>query len=146
MDGTGIPGGKRMKAFTIERAERALPKVARLVRRAQRIRDKLAILMETNEATVEVSDDSGFHLFVTNEVRVNKEFHRLYYQFYKIVDDLNTLGVIVRDIDEGEVEFPFKLQGRYGFLCWQLGDERIQFWRERDSEEKKPLLNLDEFL
>jgi len=135
-----------MKTFTIERAQLILPQVGKLLRRAQRIRERIEYLMDVNEVLVEVSNDAGFHLFLTNEVRVNKEFHRLYYQFYKSIDDLSSLGAIVVDIDEGEVEFPFNLNGKRGFLCWHLGDEKIQFWREQDSDDKKPLLNLDEYL
>jgi len=84
-------------------------------------------------------------LFVTNSLKVNNEFHRLYYNFYKILDKLSDLGVFC-DIDEGIIEFPSKLNGRDVFLCWQLGDNRIRFLREIDADERKPLIDVADFV
>jgi len=137
-----------MTYFTIEQAETCLPKVERLVKKAQRLRDKLAWLMETNEVVLEVSSDRGFHYFVTEEVKVNKEFHRLYYQFYAVIEKLNELGIIVKDIDDGIVDFPFKLNGQDAFLCWQLGEDKIRFWHDAEGgfEGRKPVVDVDEFI
>lgn len=132
--------------FTIDEAENVLPTVERLVRKGQRLRDKIAWLLETNDVMLEVSNDDGFHYFMTEQVQVNKEFHKLYYQFYKVLEELNSFGVIVKDIDDGLIDFPFKFNGREAFLCWQLGESKIKYWHDPESgyENRQPIFDIDE--
>lgn len=135
-----------MMYFTIDEAENVLPTVERLVRKGQRLRDKIAWLLETNDVMLEVSNDDGFHYFMTEQVQVNKEFHKLYYQFYKVLEELNSFGVIVKDIDDGLIDFPFKFNGREAFLCWQLGESKIKYWHDPESgyENRQPIFDIDE--
>jgi len=135
-----------MRFFTIEEAENAIPLVEKLLKKAQRLRDKIAWLLETNEVVLEVSSDEGFHYFVTEQVKANKQFHRLYYQFYKVIESLNEVGVIVKDIDDGLVDFPFKVNGNDAFLCWQLGEEKIRFWHDPEAgyENRQLIVDVDE--
>lgn len=39
----------------------------------------------------------------------------------------------VKDLDRGLVDFPALLAGREVFLCWEQGEEDIEFWRELDG-------------
>jgi len=135
-----------LKTFSIEQAERLLPSVDKLVRKAQRLRDKVEWILESHEPVVEVNNETGFHLFVTEQVKVNREFHQLYYKLYGVLEKLAELGVIVTDIDEGLIDFPFKMNGREVLLCWQQGEDKLRFWREFDSalDERKPIVDMDE--
>ncbi len=144
MDGSGTAGG--MKNFTIEEAEKCLPLVRRLVMKAQRLRDKIAWLLETHDAVLEVSSEGGFHYFVTEQVRANREFHKLYYQFYRVIEQLNELGIVVKDIDDGLIDFPFLFNGEQAYLCWLLGEDKIKFWHDCESgfEGRKPIVDVDE--
>lgn len=136
-----------MKYFTIEEAEACLPSVQKLVKKARRLRGKITWILETNEAVAEINTEAGFHYFVTEFVDVNKKFHKLYYQFYKTIGELQKIGVILKDVDEGLVDFPFKINEKDAFLCWQLGEDRIRHWHEFDCfDERKPVVDVDEFL
>jgi hypothetical protein len=57
------------------------------------------------------------------------------------VEELHALGVILRDVEHGIVDFPHLRDGREVFLCWKLGEERISYWHELDSgfNARKPL-------
>ncbi len=134
--------------FTIEEAEKCLPKVEKLVLKAQRLRDKIAWLLETHDVVLEVSSDDGFHYFMTEQVKANKEFHRMYHQFYKALEDLTGLGVVVKDIDEGLIDFPFKFNSQDAFLCWHLGESKIRHWHDLESgfEGRKPIVDIDEMI
>ena len=134
------------KKFSIEEAEKLLPEVTKLMKKAQRIRDRLAWLMEANDVSVEVTSEEGFHFFLTEQVSVNKEFHKLYYHFYRAVEKLNEMGLIVKDIDEGLVDFPFELKGRELMLCWRLGEDKIKYWHthEEGFEGRQPIVDIDE--
>ncbi len=46
----------------------------------------------------------------------------------ELVRGLVQLGVQVKDLDRGLVDFPSRIDGRPALLCWQVGEERIAFW------------------
>jgi len=43
------------------------------------------------------------------------------------------LGVEVKDIAMGLVDFPALRDGRVVYLCWRLGEPRIEYWHELDA-------------
>ena len=137
-----------MRPFSIDEAELLIPDVERLLKKAQKIREKLAWLLEAHDGIAEVNDEFGFHFFLTENVRVNKDFHKLYYQFYRTLESMNELGVIVKDIEDGLVDFPFKVGKKEAFLCWQLGEEKIRYWHDCESgfEERQRIVDVDELL
>jgi len=45
-----------------------------------------------------------------------------------LLDHLESLGVVVRDLDEGLVDFPTVRDGEPAWLCWRLSDPELGFW------------------
>ena len=43
---------------------------------------------------------------------------------------LQERGVLVKDLNRGLLDFPHLREGREVYLCWELGEESIQFWHE----------------
>lgn len=39
----------------------------------------------------------------------------------------------VKDLERGLVDFPAILQGKEVFLCWEQGEEDVEFWHELDA-------------
>ena len=46
------------------------------------------------------------------------------------VDELQAIGVIVKDADSGLVDFPAERDGEPVLLCWQLGEPSVEFWHD----------------
>lgn len=47
--------------------------------------------------------------------------------------DLTTLaeeGILLRDPETGLVDFPSEREGRRVFMCWQLGEDRVEWFHE----------------
>lgn len=62
----------------------------------------------------------------------------------KIKEAINRIqetGCVVKDLDEGLVDFPSFIDGQEAYLCWKLGEERIGFWHGMDEgfAGRKPL-------
>jgi hypothetical protein len=38
------------------------------------------------------------------------------------------MGVLPKDLDVGLVDFPARIEGKEGYLCWKVGEDRIRFW------------------
>jgi hypothetical protein len=45
-----------------------------------------------------------------------------------LLDHLESLGVMVRDLDEGLVDFPGERDGERIWLCWRLADPDLGWW------------------
>jgi hypothetical protein len=43
------------------------------------------------------------------------------------------LGVLVKDVDQGLCDFPFRHKGRLVLLCWQHGEPDVAWWHDLDS-------------
>ncbi len=50
-----------------------------------------------------------------------------------LVEDVQALGCEVKGIDEGLIDFRSEMEGREVYLCWKLGEERIEWWHEIDT-------------
>ncbi|HLE88645.1 MAG TPA: DUF2203 domain-containing protein [Candidatus Limnocylindria bacterium] len=46
---------------------------------------------------------------------------------------LGELGVELRDIEMGLVDFPGERDGEAVWLCWRLADPRVAFWHRTDE-------------
>ena len=45
-----------------------------------------------------------------------------------LLEHLRSLGIVVRDLDEGLVDFPTVREGRKAWLCWKLSDGDLGYW------------------
>jgi hypothetical protein len=44
------------------------------------------------------------------------------------IGEIQAMGVLVKDLDSGLVDFPAKRDGEDVLLCWQLGEDEVAFW------------------
>jgi hypothetical protein len=57
------------------------------------------------------------------------------------IDELERLGVLVKDLDTGLIDFPARRGDEEVLLCWQLGEDEVAFWHgvEEGYAGRKPL-------
>ena len=54
-------------------------------------------------------------------------------RFTRGLAQIERWGVIVRDLDTGICDFPALREGREVYLCWRVGEARIEWWHESDA-------------
>ncbi len=66
-------------------------------------------------------------------------------QMQAAVGRLDEIGVTLRDIPSGLVDFPALVSGRQVWLCWRLGEERVEWWHEVTAgfDARRPLIELE---
>jgi hypothetical protein len=47
--------------------------------------------------------------------------------------ELQALGVVLRDLDRGLVDYPSIRDGDEIYLCWEEGESEIGFWHDTES-------------
>jgi hypothetical protein len=57
---------------------------------------------------------------------------------------IDSLGITLRDIESGLVDFPALASGRQIWLCWRLGEDEVGWWHELSTgfSERQPLIDL----
>jgi hypothetical protein len=55
--------------------------------------------------------------------------------------EIDAIGVQVKDLDQGLLDFPSVLDGRSILLCWKLGEKEIGYWHSPEDgfAGRKPL-------
>ena len=130
----------KKKYFTLNEAEELLPEITIKLNRLIRLSKAINILNK-----IEINYEDEFE-FITNEINSRKNSHKLYYQFYMLLEEILNYGVIVKDLNFGLVDFYSKYNDQEIFLCWQLGENKIKYWHEADSgyDARKPIELLKE--
>lgn len=128
-----------LKYFDMEDAQESLPKVDRLVRKMMRLNKAIGVL---NSIEIDTSDLS-FDQF-QNVTKMNTMYHKLSYDFYKTLEQLERIGCILKDVEEGLVDFYSQFEGRDIFLCWKVGEKRIRFWHEISTgfQNRQPIVEI----
>ena len=49
------------------------------------------------------------------------------------IQQIKDLGVLLKDAEKGLCDFPNLRQGRVVYLCWQLGEDRIEYWHDIET-------------
>src|SRR3954449_10195890 len=57
---------------------------------------------------------------------------------------IDALGITLRDIPTGLIDFPALASGRQIWLCWRLGEEEVDWWHEVNTgfSDRRPLIDL----
>ena len=117
-----------MRHFTPEEANATLPRVRPLVERmVEHRRAHVAALERQEELETRIRGNGG-GIPPAQLAEAAAEVERYAREVARAVDEIVELGVEVKDLDEGLVDFPALHEGETVLLCWRLGEEEIGFW------------------
>ena len=51
----------------------------------------------------------------------------------EFLGEIEQAGCVIKDLEEGLVDFPYLIEDRKVFLCWKLGEERVLYWHGTDE-------------
>src|SRR5271154_4806368 len=83
----------------------------------------------------------GMHVNVMEAVRRRTERDKAVQEAKDTLAEIDEIGVQVKDLEEGLLDFPCVMDGRTVLLCWKLGEKEIGYWHlpEDGFEGRKPL-------
>lgn len=117
-----------MKIFTVEEANALLPSVRKIVRKIQRAHENLSQFREEAKKASEAAEQGGGG--VTNGIAYAAALAELTVQ----IQELESLGVQLKDFERGLVDFPSLRDGRVVLLCWQMGEgDELEWWHDVDA-------------
>ena len=119
------------KIFTLQEAERLLP----------RMNDSFARIFYLNERIKTISKDMQELMDIWDEQILESDnpdnkfyFEKLknredtIHELQKSINEIQQTGCIIKDLNEGLVDFYCRRNGDLIFLCWKHGEEKIKYW------------------
>ncbi len=127
--------GIKKKHLTIMEAQASIPMVRQSLSKIFEINNAMIVLKQVNIKSSDPYED------IYREITTNKQFFELNYMLFKELETLLEMGVVVKDLNAGLVDFFSKHKGKEIFLCWRVGEDRISFWHEIGSiyNGRKPI-------
>jgi hypothetical protein len=119
--------------YSIDEANSALPDVERIL---AALRDQRAELIELRDLAVAATpdDDAEANEAAAEELRLLRlRMQGLIDQMQAGVARLVDLEITLRDISTGLIDFPALARGRPIWLCWRLGEDRVEHWHRVDE-------------
>ena len=112
--------------FTLAAARAALPKVKQLMQIVQASRQEILRLRPEVWPVLRKAAMNGGSR-EAGELLVH--FERL----EKGVKGILNMGIVVKDVDEGIIDFLGKRNDREIYLCWQYGEDDIHYWHDLNA-------------
>lgn len=118
--------------FTREEAEALLPQITVVLLKIQENR-KAIQQSEEELGVLRAHAHSNGNALHEQMMRVQKELARHLQTLQGLVNELNDFGCELKDPDTGLIDFLSLRNGREMYLCWRLGEERINFWHHLNA-------------
>ncbi|MCI0488684.1 MAG: DUF2203 domain-containing protein [Blastocatellia bacterium] len=117
---------EEVRIFTLSEARSLIPRLRKLLARIARERDALLDMrVELDFAREKAELNGGSPLGPT--------YLNHLIAFSEAVQQVELLGVHVKDFRTGLVDFPYEREGRVVYLCWKPDEDEIGWWHETDS-------------
>ncbi len=127
--------------FTPKEANAALAEVRPLVEQMVEHRRAQLTAQEREETLGARIAGNGSGIEPGEPAKATEEIQEAVMELASCVDRLNALGVQVKDVDVGLVDFPSLRDGEEVLLCWMLGEDEVAWWHRPEDgfAGRKPL-------
>jgi hypothetical protein len=130
--------------FDIDSANAALEEVGPLL---ATLADQRAELIRLRDRTLAAHASTGGgsgELDAEEAQRIRLRMQGIVDQMAAAVARIDGLGITLRDIERGLIDFPALTGGRQVWLCWQLGEDSVGFWHELETGfgSRRPLIEM----
>jgi hypothetical protein len=115
------------KYFTVEEANRLIPQMKVMIEQLRQGRHRLQKHRTTAEAVAQQAGGNG------GGSEAGAYLSDYSQTFARSLAQLQAMGIVLKDLERGLIDFPHQREGREVYLCWKYGEERIDYWHETDS-------------
>ncbi len=123
-----------MKTFSLDEAQSLLPILESLLRRAIEAKASAGLVeVEMQMLSQKIFLTGGMQVDVAGVARKRMAQRAALQQAQDAIQEIDSIGVQVKDLDKGLLDFPCQLGEQTVLLCWQLGEAKIDFWHTMEA-------------
>lgn len=130
------------KTFTLEQAEALLPVLKSLLKNAMNGKKLIEqIERELQDLRHRILLSGGLSVDVTRLSARRAERDKAMQEIKDALAEVHAIGVQVKDLDIGLLDFPCAVEDQIVLLCWKFGEEKIEYWHglEEGFKGRKPI-------
>ncbi len=117
-----------MKLFSVEEANQMLPTVRPLVEAIRRAHERVAAFQSEARRAAEGAEQGG------GGIAGGSAYIAALFALAARTQELDELGVQLKDYARGLIDFPAMRDGRVVLLCWQLGEgDQVEWWHDLEA-------------
>lgn len=122
------------KHFTLDEAQSLLPVLESLLKRAVEARRAAGeIEEELQELSRKIFLLGGMFLDPEQMRKRRAAYEAQADRMKDSLAEIDSIGVQVKDLETGLLDFPCLIDGETVLLCWKMGESRIEFWHTLES-------------
>ncbi len=130
------------RTFNLDEAQTLLPVLESLLRTAidgKKLMEEVDAEMQA--LTQRIFLNGGTHVDVVATARRKAERAKAEQRAKDALAEIDSIGVQVKDLDIGLLDFPCEVEGRVVLLCWKMGETSITHWHgtEEGFAGRKPI-------
>jgi hypothetical protein len=131
-----------MKTFTIDEAQSLLPLLESLLKRAIEGKQSAeAVESGLSDLMRRIYLSGGMSVDVSSVTRQRAEMETHLQRVRESVAEMDSIGVQVKDIEGGLLDFPCRVDDEVVLLCWRMGEPAIEHWHtvEQGFQGRQPV-------
>jgi len=132
----------KQKTFTLQEAQRLLPVLQALLKRAMDGKRLIeAVQKELQDLKHRILLSGGLMVDVPAVAHRRAEHDKAVQSIKDVLAEIEAIGVQVKDLDIGLLDFPCMVEDEIVLLCWKYGEDKIGFWHgmEEGFRGRKPI-------
>jgi hypothetical protein len=123
-----------MKTFTLDEAQSLLPVLESLLKRAMDDkRSAQTVESDLNGLAQRIYFAGGMLLNPTGVARRRAEMEAHLKGVRECIAEIDAIGVQVKDLESGLLDFPCRVDDQIVLLCWRVGEPAIEHWHTQDA-------------
>ncbi|MBS1813732.1 MAG: DUF2203 domain-containing protein [Acidobacteria bacterium] len=123
-----------MRTFTLQEAQTLLPLVESLLKRAQEAaRHAAALEAEQAQVAQRIYLLGGMQIDVSAVAKQKADHEKAVSAARDSLAEIDAIGVQIKDLNKGLLDFPFELDGKIVLLCWLQGEPTITHWHSLEA-------------
>ena len=123
-----------MKTFTLDEAQSLLPVLESLLKRAIEGKQSAEeVESGLSELARQIYLSGGMRVDVSKVSRLRTEMEDHLQRVRESVAEIDSIGVQVKDLEAGLLDFPCRLDDEVVLLCWRMGEPAIEHWHSVES-------------
>jgi hypothetical protein len=117
------------RTFTLDEAHSLLPVLESLLRSAISAKKTMdEVEAEMQELQQRIFLNGGTFVDIVPVARRKAERAKAEQRAKDALAEIDSIGVQVKDLDIGLLDFPCEIEGQIILLCWKLGEKSITHW------------------
>ncbi|HEY3989976.1 MAG TPA: DUF2203 domain-containing protein [Acidobacteriaceae bacterium] len=123
-----------MKTFTLEEANALLPVVESLLDQAIAAKEEAERLEgEIQSLRQRIFLSGGMTIDIANVAHNRTETEAQVQRAKGSLTEIDSIGVQIKDLETGLLDFPCRVEGELVLLCWRRGERRIEYWHTLEA-------------